>query len=116
MIRAKVWFRCAAMHDPVMPVLVKPAIIGWRGKNRNIDLTIERDLKGSELLLRMKGWITVDPNQAFKVFEKHGRLKCFDNGELVVEVEDSAELEALQRDLETHFADQCTIEPIPRGS
>ena len=116
MIRAKVWFRCAAMHDPVMPVLVKPAIIGWRGKNRNIDLTIERDLKGSELLLRMKGWITVDPNQALKVFEKHVRLKCFDNGELVVEVEDSAELEALQRDLETHFADQCTIEPIPRGS
>jgi hypothetical protein len=116
MIRAKVWFRCAAMHDPVLPVLVKPAVIGWQGKNRDIDLVIERDLKGSELLLRMKGWITVDPKQAVKVFERHGRLKCFDNGELVVEVEDQAQLETLERDLEANFADQCTVEPIPRDS
>jgi hypothetical protein len=115
MIRAKVWFRCAAMHDPVMPVLVKPAVIGWQGKNRNIDLVIERDLKGSELVQRMKGWITVDPNQAVKVFERHGKLKCFDNGELVVEVEDRTELEALQRDLEETSGDPCTNEPLPRG-
>ncbi len=116
MIRSKVWFRCAAMHDPVMPVLVKPAVIGWQGKNRKIDLVIERDLKGPELVQRMKGWITVDPNQAVKIFEKHGKLKCFDNGELVVEVEDQAELDALQKDLEASFGDQCTIEPIPRGT
>jgi hypothetical protein len=116
MIRAKVWFRCVAMHDPVMPVLVKPAVIGWQGKYRDIDLVIERDLKGPELLLRMKGWITVDPKQAVKVFEKHGRLKCFDNGELVVEVEDQAQLDALERDLEANFADQCAVESIPRDS
>ena len=25
MIRAKLWFRCAAMHDPVTPKVVQPA-------------------------------------------------------------------------------------------
>lgn len=115
MIRAKVWFRCAAMHDPVMPVLVKPAVIGWMGKNRDIDLVIERDLTGAELLKRMKGWITVDAKQAVHLFERHGRLKCFDNGELVVELEGESELEALQGDIEEHFGDQCNVEVIPKG-
>jgi hypothetical protein len=116
MIRAKVWFRCAAMHDPVMPVLVKPAVIGWIGKNRNIDLVIERDFTGAELLKRMKGWITTDTKLATEVFEKHGRLKCFDNGELVVELETESDLDALRRDLEIHFGDQCDVEPIPKGA
>lgn len=116
MIRAKVWFRCAAMHDPVMPLLVRPAVIGWKGKHRSIDLVIEREFSGAELLRRMKGWITVDPAQAIRVLESHGRLKCFDQGELVVEVEDQDGLDALKRDLEANFRDQCDIEPIPRGS
>jgi len=103
------------MHDPVMPILVRPAVIGWKGKERQIDLVIERDFKGSELVLRMKGWITVDPKRAVEVFERYGRLKCFDNGELVVEVEDQAQLEDLTRDLEASFRDQCHIEPIARG-
>lgn len=94
-MRAKVWFRCAAMRAPAMPVMVKPALIGWIGKNRNIDLVIERDFTRAELVLRMKGWITIDPGKAVKIFETHGRLKCFDQGELVVEVEEQAELEAL---------------------
>ena len=111
MIRAKVWFRCAAMHDPVMPILVRPAVIGWKGKRRQIDLVIEREFNGAELVKRMKGWITVDPAQAVKVFERHGRLKCFDNGELVVEVEELADLEALQKDLKDSFGDQCNVEP-----
>jgi hypothetical protein len=115
MIRAKVWFRCAAMHDPVMPVLVKPAVIGWIGKNRDIDLVIERDFTGAELLKRMKGWITADAKQATEVFEKHGRLKCFDNGELVVELETETDLEGLRSDLEKHFGDQCDVEPFPKG-
>lgn len=114
MVRAKVWFRCAAMHDPVMPILVKPAVIGWIGKNRQIDLVIEREFTGAELVRRMKGWITVDPKKAVEVFENHGRLKCFDNGELVVEVEDQDTLEALQRRLEETFGDQCHIEPMTR--
>lgn len=115
MIRAKVWFRCAAMHDPVMPVQVSPAIIGWKAKQRSIDLVIERDFTGEELVKRMKGWITVDPKTAIQVFQKHGRLKCFDNGELVVEVEEESNLEALKQDLKTKFGDQCDVEPFPPG-
>ena len=115
MMRAKVWFRCAAMHDPVMPVLVKPAVIGWIGKNRNIDLVIQRDFTGAELVKRMKGWITIDTRKAVEVFEAHGRLKCFDGGELVVELEDQAALEALERDLQGNFGDQCHVELIKRS-
>ncbi len=116
MIRAKVWFRCAAMHDPVMPILVKPAVIGWKGKNRIIDLTIEREFSGPELVQRMKGWITVDPRRAIEIFEKYGRLKCFDTGELVVEVEDPADLDTLRREISEAFGDQCDVERIAKGS
>jgi len=112
MIRARVWFRCAAMHDPVTPFLVKPALIGWKAKHRNIDLMIERGFSGSELVRRMKGWITVDPKKAIQVLETHGRLKCFDNGELVVEVETVEDLEALQKDVAANFGDQCDVESI----
>ncbi len=112
MIRAKVWFRCAAMHDPVLPVLKRPALIGWDGKDRRIDLVIEREFTGSELLMRMKGWITVDARKAVEVLEEHGRLKCFDTGELVVELEDQASMEALQNDLAARFGDQCNLEPF----
>lgn len=115
MIRAKVWFRCAAMHDPVLPVLVKPAVIGWQAKFRDVDLVIERGFSGAELLRRMKGWITINPVKAIEVIEKHGRLKTFDNGELVVEIEDQETLVNLQRDVLEHFGDQCDIEPISRG-
>jgi hypothetical protein len=116
MIRARVWFRCAAMFDPVMPILVKPALIGWKGKKRQVDLTIEREFTGQELVKRMKGWITVDPKKAVEIFERHGRLKCFDDGELVVELEEQDNLQALQRELAETFGDQCDVEPIPKGS
>jgi hypothetical protein len=112
MIRAKVWFRCAAVHDPVMPIVVRPAVIGWKGKYRNIDLVIEREFSGAELVKRMKGWITVDPREAVKILESRGRLKCFETGELVVEVENQHELDALERDLKARFNDQCNLEPI----
>jgi hypothetical protein len=112
MVRAKVWFRCAAMHDPVMPILVSPAVIGWKGKNREIDLRIEREFTGAELVRRMKGWITVDPKRVVGIFENYGRLKCFDDGELVVEVEDAGALEALKNEIEANFGDQCNVEPI----
>jgi hypothetical protein len=114
MIRAYVWFRCAAMHDPVMPVLVRPAVIGWKGKNRKIDLVIERDFTGAELVKRMKGWITVNPRQATDILERYGKLKCFDEGELVIEVEDSNVLEVLRAELHASFGDQCNIEPIAK--
>ncbi len=115
MIRAHVWFRCAAMHDPVMPIVVQPAVIGWKGKNRRIDLTIEREFTGDELIRRMKGWITVDPRRVVEIFGKYGRLKCFETGELVVEVEDENKLAALQGDVAEAFGDQCDVEPISKG-
>jgi hypothetical protein len=114
MIRAEVWFRCAAMRDPVLPMLAAPAVIGWRGKGREINLTIEREFSGSELLKRMKGWITVDPRRAIQVIEQYGRLKCFDDGRLIVEVETEEELEALKGEIRTNFSDQCNLEIIPK--
>lgn len=114
MIRARVWFRCAAMGDLVMPVSVKPAVIGWKGRDRKIDLTIERELTGAELVKRMKGWITVNPSQALEVFERHGRLKLFETGDLVVEVEDESDLDALRTELRSSFGDRCELDPIPK--
>lgn len=116
MIRARIWFRCAAMHDPVSPALVQPAVIGWKAKQRRIDLVIEREFTGAELLRRMKGWITIDAKAAIQVFEAHGRLKLFDDGELIVEVEDQGALDALKREVLERFGDQCDVEEIPKGS
>jgi hypothetical protein len=50
MQRAMLWFKCAAVHDPVRPVVKKPATIGWEAKQRQVDLVIERSFKGDELL------------------------------------------------------------------
>ncbi|MFH0823559.1 MAG: hypothetical protein V2B18_12465 [Pseudomonadota bacterium] len=114
MIRALVWFRCAALHDPVMPIVVQPALIGWKGKNRDIGLTIEREFNGPELVRRMKGWITIDPKEAIRIFEEYGRLKVFENGELVVEVEDEPGLAALQAKIKETFGDQCDVDVMPK--
>lgn len=112
MIRARVWFRCAAMHDPVTPRVVSPAVIGWFGKNRQIDLTIEREFTGAELLRRMKGWITVSPKEAIELLESHGRLKVFDDGELVIEIETEEEFDSLTDKIVEYFEDQCDLERI----
>ena len=112
MIRARVWFRCAAMHDPVTPRVVSPAVIGWFGKSRQIDLTIEREFTGAELLRRMKGWITVNPKEAIELLESHGRLKTFDDGELVIEIETEEEFDSLTDKIVEHFKDQCNLERI----
>lgn len=114
MVRADIWFRCAAVHDPVSPVLVKPAVIGWRAKFREVDLVIERPFDGAELLKRMKGWITIDPGKVIQVIEAHGRLKCFDDGRLVVEMESIDAFEDLQKELAQQFGDQCDIELISK--
>jgi len=37
MIRAKLWFTCAAMHDPVTPIIVKPSVLGWKAKKRGVE-------------------------------------------------------------------------------
>ena len=112
MIRARIWFRCAAMHDPVTPRVVTPAVIGWFGKNRQIDLTIEREFTGAELLRRMKGWITINPKEAIELFETHGRLKVFDDGELVIEIETEEEFNLLTDKIVEHFKDQCDLERL----
>jgi hypothetical protein len=112
MIRAKIWFRCAVVHDPVCPIIVQPAIIGWEAKRRQIDLTIERALKGDELLRRMKGWITVDPGKVIEIVNKYGRLKVLDDRELVVEIEDKADIEKLKENLFSAFGNEVDVELI----
>jgi hypothetical protein len=112
MIRAKLWFRCAAMHDPVTPVIVRPAVIGWDAKRRKVDLTIERPFKGDELVMRMKGWVTTDVKEVIDVVTRHGYLKVLDDHELVVEMETENNLEDLTTDLKTHFQDQVDLERI----
>jgi hypothetical protein len=100
------------MHDPVTPRVVSPAVIGWFGKSRQIDLTIEREFTGAELLRRMKGWITVNPKEAIELLESHGRLKVFDDGELVIEIETEEEFDSLTDKIVEHFKDQCNLERI----
>jgi hypothetical protein len=112
MIRAKLWFRCAAMHDPVTPVLVQPAVIGWEAKKRKVDLTIERPFKGDELVMRMKGWVTADVKEVVDTVKKHGFLKVLDDRELVVELETQKDYDNLSRDLEAKFGDQMNLDRI----
>ena len=112
MIRAKIWFRCAAVHDPITPIIVYPAVIGWEAKQRQIDLTIERAFKGDELLRRMKGWITVDPSKVIEVISEFGSLKVLDDRELVVEMEDRKIFDKLKKNLFSTFGDQIDVELI----
>ena len=115
MIRAKLWFRCAAMHDPVTPIVVKPALVGWEAKKRRVDLTIERAFNGEELVRRMKGWVTVDPSKVIEVVRSHGTLKVLDDRELVIEIETMADFQRLQKALGEGFGDQADIELIRKG-
>jgi len=112
MIRTKPWFRCAAMHDPVTPVIVKPALIGWDAKKRDVELTIERAFKGDELVLRMQGWVTVDVKKVVEIVKRYGFLKVLDERDLVVEVETEEDLKALSSEILEAFGDQLNLEKI----
>ena len=112
MIRAKLWFRCAAMHDPVTPRVVQPCLIGWEAKQRRVDLTIERSFSGDELVRRMKGWVTVDPNKVIEIVRKYGRLRVLDDRELVVEVEKVEDFQDLQKALHETFGAEMEAEWI----
>ena len=112
MIRAKLWFTCAAMHDPVTPVIVKPAVIGWEAKKRDVDLTIERAFKGEELVLRMKGWVTADVKEVIQAVKKFGLLKVLDERDLVVEMESEEAYDALGKELNLRFGDQVSVEKV----
>jgi len=112
MIRAKIWFRCAAMHDPVTPMVVQPALIGWEAKRRKVELQIERAFNGEELVRRMKGWVTVDPSKVIEVVQRFGRLKVLDDRELVIELEKREELQDLQKALHEAFRGEVEAELI----
>ncbi|MEJ2025240.1 MAG: hypothetical protein P8Y00_09550 [Deltaproteobacteria bacterium] len=112
MIRAKLWFTCAAMHDPVTPVMVRPAVIGWEAKKRDVDLTIERAFKGEELVLRMKGWVTTDVKEVIQAVKKFGLLKVLDERDLVVEMESEEAYDALGKELNLRFGDQVSVEKV----
>jgi hypothetical protein len=111
-IRARLWFRCAAVHDPVTPVIVSPAVIGWDAKRRKVDLTIERPFKGDELVLRMSGWVTADVKKVIEVVKRHGFLKVLDDRDLVVEFENREDFKALEASLIENFMDQVDMELI----
>ena len=116
MIRAKLWFRCAAMHDPVTPVVVRPAVIGWEGQKRRVNFTIERAFTGEELVRRMKGWVTADPLKAIEVVDRFGRLKVLDDKDLVIEFEKAEDLRNLQRALSEAFGGEVDVEEIAKAS
>jgi hypothetical protein len=112
MERAMLWFKCAALHDPVRPVLKQPAVIGWEAKERDVDLVIQRGFKGAELLLRMQGWVTVDVSQAIDLIRQYGRLKVIDQCDLVVETKNKQELQTLSGKLSQAFGPEAWLEPI----
>ena len=116
MIRSKIWFRCAVVHDPVTPKVVRPAAIGWDAKERKIDLVIERSLKGDELVRRMKGWITVPTRDVIKTVNKYGRLNVLDDRDLVVEYDNMEKFEALQKALKEKFGEEVDVELIEKES
>ncbi|MFQ6079423.1 MAG: hypothetical protein ACE5NJ_09860 [Thermodesulfobacteriota bacterium] len=111
MIRFRVWFRCAAMNDPVSPIVVKPGIIGWDAKERKVELQIDRAFTGEELVKRMKGWVTVDPTALIEVIGRYGRLKVLDDRDLVVELEDEAGYKELQGELRERFGSEVDLDP-----
>ena len=112
MIRAKIWFRCAAMHDPVTPIVLQSAIIGWEAKKRRVGTQIERAFNGEELVHRMKGWITVDPKEVIKVVNQYGKLKVLDETDLVIEVEKKEDIQKLEKAVQETFRGEVDVEVI----
>ena len=111
MIRLRLFGRCRIYHDPVTPVLKAPAQIGWDAWFRSIDLVTPRRFKGKELLLRTKGWWTVEPSEIAEVIELHGKLVVGEKGELMVELEDQKSVETLSAALLERFEDQVLLAP-----
>jgi hypothetical protein len=112
--RATLWFKCAAVHDPVRPVLKQPAVLGWEAKQRQVDLVLERPFQGEELLHRMKGWFTVDVHQVIDIVKQHGKLKVLDGYDLVVEARSQSELDALSKKMKEAFGQEAWLEPIAK--
>ena len=111
MIRLRLFGRCRIYHDPVSPVLKAPAEIGWNAWFRTIDLVTPQKLKGQELLLRTRGWWTVEPSDVLEIIEEHGKLVVGEKGELMVEFNDQKALDALSTSLSDKFGDQVLLAP-----
>jgi hypothetical protein len=92
-------------------VLRAPAQIGWEAWFRSIDLVTPQELKGEELLLRTRGWWTVEPKEVAEVVKKHGRLIIGEEGELMVEFADQKSVEVLSSALSERFRDQVLLSP-----
>ena len=115
MLRAKLWFRCAAMHDPVTPMVAQPALVGWEAKKRRVDLTIERAFTGEELVKRMKGWVTTDPYEVIEIVKQYGKLKVLDDRELVIELEKEENFKGLEDALLKTFGTEVDIEFVKKS-
>jgi hypothetical protein len=111
MIRLRLFGRCRIYHDPVSPVLKAPAEIGWDALFRTIDLVTPQKLKGRELLLRTRGWWTVEPSDVLDIVEEHGKLVVGEKGELMVEFADQKAIDALSTSLTERFGDQVLLAP-----
>ena len=111
MIRMRLFGRCRIYHDPVSPVVRAPAQIGWEAWFRSIDLVTPQRLKGEELLLRTRGWWTVEPAEVAEVIKKYGKLVVGEGGELMVELAEEKVTEELSAALAERFGDQVVIAP-----
>jgi len=111
MIQMRLFGRCRIYHDPVSPVLRAPAQIGWEAWFRSIDLVTPQRLKGEELLLRTRGWWTVEPTEVADVVKKYGHLVVGTEGELMVEFRDQEAVGGLSAALGERFGDQVLICP-----
>ena len=111
MIRLRLFGRCRIYHDPVSPVLNAPAQIGWAALFRSIDLVTPRKLKGRELLMRTRGWWTVEPSEVLDTVEEYGKLVLGDKGELMVEFVDQRAVDTLASSLTEKFGDQVLLAP-----
>ncbi|HBA54364.1 hypothetical protein [Syntrophorhabdus aromaticivorans] len=114
MVRAKLWFRCAAMHDPVTPMVAQPAQVGWEAKKRRVDLTIERSFNGEELVKRMKGWVTTDPYKVIEIVKPYAKMKVLDDRELVLEADKEEDLRKLNEALLEAFGGEVDVEVIQK--
>jgi hypothetical protein len=52
--------------------------------------------------------------QAIDIIQQHGKLKVLDGYDLVVEVPNKSELEALSQKLTDAFGQEAWLEPIPK--
>ena len=111
MIRLRLFGRCRIYHDPVTPVLKAPAQIGWTARFRTIDLVTPRKLKGRELLMRTRGWWTVEPSEVLAAVEAHGTIVLGDGGELMVEFADQKAVDALASVLSEKFDGRVLLAP-----